>query len=324
MGPHTTLSALPTYLSNVKDIHSVLEITVYDEDRDRSADFLGKVAIPLLNIRNSEQKAYVLKNKELTGPTKGVIFLEADVIFNAVKASLRTFVPPEQKYIEEEAKVSKQSGCWDVTYTSTRVCALVNSTVDISCTYSHPSAYTVNKTFWDYIRRGDIKDLREEHQFAGRVEYVENKLRIKELEISNFEEYRFRIITDFIDRYSGSPGLILTVQRQKEAAAVSEEEDVILSCSTNCTLNNNHAYIWYKNGRQVTDGFTKVNKLYLDSVSNEELQQYSCAVGDPVNSTVFSHYTVTLLLFLPQFLIIAALWMCSEDGGGEKRVFWCS
>uniref|UniRef100_A0A671SRC9 Multiple C2 and transmembrane domain-containing protein 1-like n=1 Tax=Sinocyclocheilus anshuiensis TaxID=1608454 RepID=A0A671SRC9_9TELE len=93
---------------NVKDIHSVLEITVYDEDRDRSADFLGKVAIPLLNIRNSEQKAYVLKNKELTGPTKGVIFLEADTIFNAVKASLRTFVPPEQKYIEEEAKVSKQ------------------------------------------------------------------------------------------------------------------------------------------------------------------------------------------------------------------------
>uniref|UniRef100_A0A8C1BIE5 Multiple C2 domains, transmembrane 1b n=1 Tax=Cyprinus carpio carpio TaxID=630221 RepID=A0A8C1BIE5_CYPCA len=93
---------------NVKDIHAVLEITVYDEDRDRSADFLGKVAIPLLNIRNSEQKAYVLKNKELTRPTKGVIFLEADVIFNAVKASLRTFVPPEQKYIEEEAKVSKQ------------------------------------------------------------------------------------------------------------------------------------------------------------------------------------------------------------------------
>uniref|UniRef100_A0A8C2JPQ3 Multiple C2 domains, transmembrane 1b n=1 Tax=Cyprinus carpio TaxID=7962 RepID=A0A8C2JPQ3_CYPCA len=93
---------------NVKDIHAVLEITVYDEDRDRSADFLGKVAIPLLNIRNSEQKAYVLKNKELTRPTKGVIFLEADVIFNAVKASLRTFVPPEQKYIEEESKVSKQ------------------------------------------------------------------------------------------------------------------------------------------------------------------------------------------------------------------------
>uniref|UniRef100_A0A8C3AUZ0 Multiple C2 and transmembrane domain containing 1 n=1 Tax=Cyclopterus lumpus TaxID=8103 RepID=A0A8C3AUZ0_CYCLU len=93
---------------NVKDIHSVLEVTVYDEDRDRSADFLGKVAIPLLHIQNGERKAYALKNKELTGPTKGVIFLEIDVIFNAVKAGLRTLIPIEQKYIEEEPRVSKQ------------------------------------------------------------------------------------------------------------------------------------------------------------------------------------------------------------------------
>ncbi|XP_034451185.1 multiple C2 and transmembrane domain-containing protein 1 isoform X2 [Hippoglossus hippoglossus] len=93
---------------NVKDVHSVLEVTVYDEDRDRSADFLGKVAIPLLNIQNGERKAYALKSKELTGPTKGVIFLEIDVIFNAVKAGLRTLIPIEQKYIEEEPRVSKQ------------------------------------------------------------------------------------------------------------------------------------------------------------------------------------------------------------------------
>nr|QEN96194.1 multiple C2 domain and transmembrane region protein 1a isoform 1 [Danio rerio] len=93
---------------NVKDIHSVLEVTVYDEDRDRSADFLGKVAIPLLNIQNGERKAYALKSKELTGPTKGVIFLEIDVIYNVVKAGMRTLIPIEQKYIEEEPRVSKQ------------------------------------------------------------------------------------------------------------------------------------------------------------------------------------------------------------------------
>ncbi|XP_051512538.1 multiple C2 and transmembrane domain-containing protein 1-like isoform X4 [Myxocyprinus asiaticus] len=93
---------------NVKDIHSVLEVTVYDEDRDRSADFLGKVSIPLLNIQNGERKAYALKSKELTGPTKGVIFLEIDVIYNVVKAGLRTLIPIEQKYIEEEPRVSKQ------------------------------------------------------------------------------------------------------------------------------------------------------------------------------------------------------------------------
>ncbi|XP_043096715.1 multiple C2 and transmembrane domain-containing protein 1 isoform X2 [Puntigrus tetrazona] len=93
---------------NVKDIHSVLEVTVFDEDRDRSADFLGKVAIPLLNIQNGERKAYALKSKELTGPTKGVIFLEIDVIYNVVKAGMRTLIPIEQKYIEEEPRVSKQ------------------------------------------------------------------------------------------------------------------------------------------------------------------------------------------------------------------------
>ncbi|XP_078070900.1 multiple C2 and transmembrane domain-containing protein 1 isoform X1 [Mustelus asterias] len=93
---------------NIKDIHSVLEVSVYDEDRDRSADFLGKVAIPLLNIQNGEQKAYVLKNKSLTGATKGVIYLEMDVIFNVVRAAVRTITPKEQKYIEDEQKISKE------------------------------------------------------------------------------------------------------------------------------------------------------------------------------------------------------------------------
>ncbi|XP_021164699.2 multiple C2 and transmembrane domain-containing protein 1 isoform X4 [Fundulus heteroclitus] len=93
---------------NVKDVHSVLEVSVFDEDRDRSADFLGKVAIPLLNVHNGVQRAYVLKNKELTGPTKGVIYLEIEVIYNTIKAALKTVVPAEQKYVEEEPKVSKQ------------------------------------------------------------------------------------------------------------------------------------------------------------------------------------------------------------------------
>ncbi|XP_078421457.1 multiple C2 and transmembrane domain-containing protein 1 isoform X3 [Cetorhinus maximus] len=93
---------------NIKDIHSVLEVSVYDEDRDRTADFLGKVAIPLLTIQNGEQKAYVLKNKNLTGATKGVIYLEMDVIFNVIRAGIRTITPKEQKYIEDEQKISKE------------------------------------------------------------------------------------------------------------------------------------------------------------------------------------------------------------------------
>uniref|UniRef100_A0A8C2WIM8 Multiple C2 and transmembrane domain containing 1 n=1 Tax=Cyclopterus lumpus TaxID=8103 RepID=A0A8C2WIM8_CYCLU len=93
---------------NVKDMFSVLAVTVFDEDRDRNADFLGKVAIPLLSVRNGEQKSYMLKNKELTRRSKGAIYLEVEVLYNTVKAALKTAVPAEQKYIEDEPKVSKQ------------------------------------------------------------------------------------------------------------------------------------------------------------------------------------------------------------------------
>ena len=38
------------YFSNVKDIHSVIEVTVLDENKYGIPDFLGKVAIPLLKV----------------------------------------------------------------------------------------------------------------------------------------------------------------------------------------------------------------------------------------------------------------------------------
>ncbi|XP_058388145.1 multiple C2 and transmembrane domain-containing protein 1 isoform X3 [Diceros bicornis minor] len=89
---------------NIKDIHSVLEVTVYDEDRDRSADFLGKVAIPLLSV----------------------------------KASLRTLIPKEQKYIEEENRLSKQLLLRNFIRMKRCIMVLVNA------------AYYVNSCFdWD-------------------------------------------------------------------------------------------------------------------------------------------------------------------------------
>ncbi|ETN67533.1 multiple C2 domain and transmembrane region protein [Anopheles darlingi] len=56
---------------NVKDMSSVLEITVYDEDRDHKVEFLGKVVIPLLRIRNGEKRWYALKDKKMYNRAKG-------------------------------------------------------------------------------------------------------------------------------------------------------------------------------------------------------------------------------------------------------------
>ena len=41
--------------SKVRDIHAVLEVTVYDEDCNKKSEFLGKIAIPLLRVRTPAQ-----------------------------------------------------------------------------------------------------------------------------------------------------------------------------------------------------------------------------------------------------------------------------
>ncbi|XP_067114812.1 multiple C2 and transmembrane domain-containing protein 1 [Osmerus mordax] len=83
----------------------------------------GSVFIPLSQFQDGEQKGYVLKNKKLTGPTKGVIYLGAEVIYSSVKAGLRTLVPAEQKYIEEESKLSKH--LFQQNFNRVKRCAMV-------------------------------------------------------------------------------------------------------------------------------------------------------------------------------------------------------
>ncbi|XP_070165332.1 multiple C2 and transmembrane domain-containing protein isoform X7 [Polyergus mexicanus] len=96
---------------NVKDINSVLEVTVYDEDRDHKVEFLGKVAIPLLKIRNGEKRWYALKDKKLRGRAKGncpQILLELTIVWNILRACIRTLNPKEKKYMEPEMKFKRQ------------------------------------------------------------------------------------------------------------------------------------------------------------------------------------------------------------------------
>ncbi|XP_026730156.1 multiple C2 and transmembrane domain-containing protein-like isoform X7 [Trichoplusia ni] len=95
----------------VKDISSILEITVYDEDHDHKVEFLGKLAVPLLNIRNGEKRWYALKDKKMRARAKGnypQILLEMLVIWNPLKAAIRAVNPKEPKYMYQEAKFKRQ------------------------------------------------------------------------------------------------------------------------------------------------------------------------------------------------------------------------
>uniref|UniRef100_A0A8B9LCP6 C2 domain-containing protein n=1 Tax=Astyanax mexicanus TaxID=7994 RepID=A0A8B9LCP6_ASTMX len=89
----------------IKDIHDILEVTVFDEDGDKAPDFLGKVAIP---IHNGQMISCPLKKEDLGSFSKGTILLELEVIFNPIKASLRTFNPRERKFMEDNPKFSKK------------------------------------------------------------------------------------------------------------------------------------------------------------------------------------------------------------------------
>ncbi|XP_070828090.1 multiple C2 and transmembrane domain-containing protein 2 isoform X2 [Chaetodon trifascialis] len=92
----------------IKDIHDVMELTVLDENGDKAPNFLGKVAIPLLTVQNGQQICLSLKKEDLGSISKGTITLVLEVIYNKVRASIRTFKPKETKLMEENLKFSKK------------------------------------------------------------------------------------------------------------------------------------------------------------------------------------------------------------------------
>ncbi|XP_042352093.1 multiple C2 and transmembrane domain-containing protein 2 isoform X2 [Plectropomus leopardus] len=92
----------------IKDIHDVAELTVLDENGDKAPNFLGKVAIPLLTVQNGQQICLFLKKEDLGSASKGTITLVLEVIYNKVRAGIKTFQPKETKLMEENLKFSKK------------------------------------------------------------------------------------------------------------------------------------------------------------------------------------------------------------------------
>lgn len=74
-------------------------------------EFLGKIAIPLLRIRNGEKRWYALKDKKLRSRAKGnspQILLEMNLVWNPIRACIRTLNPKEEKYMQTEVKFKRQ------------------------------------------------------------------------------------------------------------------------------------------------------------------------------------------------------------------------
>ncbi|XP_030638744.1 uncharacterized protein LOC115819322 [Chanos chanos] len=189
----------------------------------------------------------------------------------------------------EVSDVVSQDG-WSVTYTSQSICALKDSSVDISCSYTHPSVPIVTKTFW-FNKRLEMEepvDLSQKLEYQGRVKYDSKEnhhtLTITNLKESDSGEYYFRFLTKEAEGHYGTPPVSLTItdlQVTVSPNTVREGQRVTLTCNTTCTLSNNPTYIWYRNNQPVTNKHRHI--LYLDSVSSEDTGSYSCAVQGQEN-----------------------------------------
>ncbi|XP_031667408.1 sialoadhesin [Oncorhynchus kisutch] len=213
------------------------------------------------------------KVKEDTSRLDSDSFSDADSYSCAVKGYENIFSP---------AVCQK---CWSVTYTHQRICALKGSTVDISCSYTHPSYHEIKQAFWFTKWSGrDPEDLSSVPGYEGHIEYLGDKesdctLRITDLRLNDSAGFRFRFITSG-EKFSGSPvSLTVTdVVLEMDPTSVSERENVTLRCRTKCTLVSNTAYSWYKNRQPIPNSNTSSPVYILFSVSSEDTGRYSCAV----------------------------------------------
>ena len=66
--------------------------------------------LPLLHtqLESGVTRMYVLKDKHLLQSAKGVVFLECELVYNPVRACIRTINPRESKLLEEEQKFKRK------------------------------------------------------------------------------------------------------------------------------------------------------------------------------------------------------------------------
>ena len=125
---------------------------------------------------------------------------------------------------------------WGVTYTSTQICAVKGSTVNIRCSYTYPSWWkdsaTVEKTLWfTKMNYYEPVDLTTDSEYSDRVQYSSNDkdctLRISDLRERDSAVYKFRFTTNHGGKYTGSPGVTLSVT----AGNISLHMLIISKCS---------------------------------------------------------------------------------------------
>ncbi|XP_034150139.1 uncharacterized protein LOC114839747 isoform X2 [Esox lucius] len=201
--------------------------------------------------------------------------------------------------------------CMNVSYTHQSVCALKGSTVNISCTFSHPNRQNVTeKTWFNKWDSGVIHDLIQNPEYAGRVEYhrttdKDSTLTVTDLRESDSAEYKFRFTSNKVTWGYSFPGTTLTVTdlQVKVTPGTGGNHTKTLTCSTSCNLtdNSNLTYVWYMNGQRLDKPVShqhSVKEYYINSYSCSLLNLRSavvCVVGQSCMNVSYTRQSVCAL-----------------------------
>uniref|UniRef100_A0A8C2BKK4 B-cell receptor CD22 n=1 Tax=Cyprinus carpio TaxID=7962 RepID=A0A8C2BKK4_CYPCA len=183
------------------------------------------------------------------------------------------------------------SADWGVSYSHSHICALKNSSVIMSCTYTYPTEYQIRKVFWtkNPVKVGEeYPDLSEDPEYSQRLQYLEDKqqnctIRLSHVTQNDSHMYYFRFTTNVTKgRWFGKPGVNLTVTdlQVESPERVTEGDSVRLTCKSSCALTDRATFIWYRNSQPLTERRDRNNQLLLQSVRREDAGRYSCALQE--------------------------------------------
>uniref|UniRef100_A0A673MJW1 Ig-like domain-containing protein n=1 Tax=Sinocyclocheilus rhinocerous TaxID=307959 RepID=A0A673MJW1_9TELE len=181
------------------------------------------------------------------------------------------------------------SAGWDVSYSPSHICALKNSSVIMSCTYTYPTKRQIMKVFWSKNPVKDIEppDLSDDPEYSQRLQYLGDKQQSCTIRLSHVTQkdehmYCFRgfeINTRQPAKCGYVHSLISWGNLQVEAPErVTEGHNVRLTCKSSCTLTDRATFIWYRNSQPLTERRDGNNQLLLQSVRREDAGRYSCAL----------------------------------------------
>ncbi|XP_056311206.1 B-cell receptor CD22 [Danio aesculapii] len=175
-----------------------------------------------------------------------------------------------------------------VSYSSLHICALMDSTVTMSCTYRYPSLSSVITAFWTKTRvkeeNEEFPDLTVDPEYHQRLQYLGDKQRNCNLRLSHVtkkdeREYYCRFTTEIAaNKWIGIPGVNLSVTdlQLESPERVTEGDSVHLTCKSSCKLTDTPTFIWYRNSKPVI--MSILNILFFGSISRDHAGNYRCGV----------------------------------------------